>query len=102
MGELPTDWLEKLFQSMRYFYQERWENPLKDKQYRDLFKTVWNNTLRDLSYEQIRNGLKKCKYESQFKYSKPPNNMKFYHWCLNLEYKKPELKKNFSYVPRRT
>ncbi len=99
MSQLPTDWLEKLFQLMTVFYGERWS--LRFIEPIILHKTIWYNSLRNLSYEQIKQGLIKSKELARIKFSNPPTNIEFYHWCLKIEYKKIE-KKKYYYVPRRT
>jgi hypothetical protein len=101
MTPLPTDWLNKLFELMENFYQDRWANIVKNDNDSSLRRAIWNNSLNNLSYEQVKNGLKKCKDLSRVKFSIPPNNIQFYHWCIGIEYKKIE-KKLYSYVPRRT
>ena len=100
MSQLPTDWLKKLFDLMNEFYGERWSGKLKDDQIRNLYETIWHNSLKYLSYEQVKEGLTKCKDLSRIKFSKHPNNIQFYHWCLKMEYIKVE--KKYSWVSRRT
>ena len=95
------DWLYRLFDAMETFYQERWTILFKNKEYLELYQTVWYNSLRNLSYEQIKEGLRKCRDLSRIRFSKPPHNIEFYHWCLKMEYRKVEKKVN-RYVPRRT
>lgn len=100
MSQLPTDWLHKIFELMNEFYGERWSNQLKDPQILIIYQEMWFNSLRQLSYEQIKNGLKKAKYLSQIRMAKPPNNIEFYHLCVDILYNKPV--KKYTYVPRRT
>lgn len=100
MSQLPTDWLKKLFDLMNEFYGERWSIILKNNDQKSLYETIWNSALKDLSYEEIKEGLKKCRDLARIKFSKPPNQIEFYHWCLKITYKKIE--KTHRYVPRRT
>lgn len=100
MSKLPTDWLHRIFELMNDFYGERWSNNLKDHQVLMIYQEIWFNSLRYLSYEQIKNGLKKAKYLSQIRVANPPNHIEFYHLCVDIVYIKTA--KKYNLVPRRT
>jgi hypothetical protein len=95
MNNLPTDWIDKIFNCMEKFYGEKWSNLFVKKFSLEFEKKIWFNGLNRLSYEQIKHGFVICKKKSLIKDSTPPSVIKFYYLCINKTY--PE-----NIVPRRT
>ena len=84
MKNLPDNWIDKIFKLLGDFYGDRWSKQFTSDLRLELYKTMWFNGLRGLSYDQLRHGLAVCKKYSVSSYAKPPNVILFYHYCIGL------------------
>ena len=85
MSDLPKNWVDKIFDCLSQFYGDRWNNQFHIPDQIDLYKIMWKNGLDGLSYDQLRHGLAVSKKYSSYSYSKPPNVVKFYHFCVGFK-----------------
>lgn len=84
MSDLPKNWVDKIFDLMTQFYREKWSKKFNSEFEIDLHKTAWFNALNGLSYEEIRHGLAVSKKNSISTYSKPPDPILFFHYCIDI------------------
>src|SRR5260221_10623041 len=84
MTPIPMDWIDKLFNCMAQFYGERWTKPIEKPHMQDFYKTIWQNGLSGLTYEQIKAQLIKCKKHADSINEIPPTVMEFYQYAKTL------------------
>src|ERR1700676_3233817 len=84
MQPIPMDWIDKLFNCMTQFYGERWTKPIEKAHMESFYKTIWQNGLSGLTYEQIKAQLVKCKKHAEDNSAMPLTVMEFYQYAKNL------------------
>lgn len=81
MEAIPQEWVDKIFGCMKLFYGERWDR-LFDKPHREtLFKTIWQNGLAGLTYDQVKFALKLCRKDALHPRAFPPHVMEFFRYA---------------------
>lgn len=73
--------IEKLFNCMEEFYQERWTKTYDRWFPIHLAKTVWQSGLQGLNHEEIRGVLVLLKQAAKDPMAKPPNHLEFYNFA---------------------
>lgn len=56
MEKIPKEWVDRLFELMTEYFQERWTDQFKGRDL-DSYKLLWQNGLMGLNKEEIKSGL---------------------------------------------
>jgi len=91
--EFTSELLDKLYAAFRGIYGDKYHFSGFNL---SLLKTIYESALRDLTREEIRNGLRVAKRYSH----KIPSIVEFWHWCKNIPYHKRE-KEKYSWRQRK-
>lgn len=79
MKEIPTEWIDKLFNCMEQFYGDRWKCQFnKRTSPENMYKAQWKSGMIGLSYDEIKNALLLCKRSAETSSSFPPHVVEFY------------------------
>lgn len=86
MSEIPEEWIDKIFAYMEEFFQEKWTMQFEHPHQLNFKKSQWKNGLVGLDKEEVKKGLKVCRYMGKNNHY-PPNVIEFYYYSKDI--KKP-------------
>lgn len=94
MEKIPMEWVDRIFELMMEFFQDRWENQFKnyDNQI-NAYKAQWRNGLIGLSKDEIKVGLKISK-RMAIQDQKPPHVLDFYYYSKGTKQPPPPFNKD--------
>lgn len=85
MQEIPSEWVDRLFELMEEYFKEKWTDQFKNRSV-ETHKVVWQNGLIGLTKEEIKSGLFIARNMAKEDLH-PPHVLDFFHYVKGT--KKP-------------
>ena len=97
MTIIPMDWVDKIFETLERFYEDRWSKNFQRPDSEQQEKTIWRNGLVGLTQTEIRNALVLCRRHAVHPTASIPHVMEFYRYAKgthqpNIHYKVEKFK----------
>lgn len=81
MDKLPMEYIDKLFDCMELFYQDRWTKQFDSFYPKDMAKVIWQSALCGCTYDEIKRALVLLKQAARNPCELSPHYMEFYRYA---------------------
>jgi hypothetical protein len=83
MEAMTLDWVEKIFGILEDWFGDKWTEVFSPPGRKSIAIIIWQNGLAGLTYDEVRNALRKCKELAKYNQI-PPTNIEFWHYAKNI------------------